>query len=423
MRRPSRSSAKKISTDSQRLLTLAQAVSQSGSRLEERAWERSLDSALHKQLKASHQATIDEALDFLFKAELGAYDALMEAVEAVSESCVLEQDDLSYEALLIAAPILSWTRFSIASGPIAADTLITLSAQLSSHLLAANARLVIAPTLYSIDQLPRTHVETFALTQRLAQAALKNSPLRPHANVSETAPFLADTRYLLAIVIVPAGEPLFRWQETQNHLDYVTVRSSALNQWREQAMPSITRLLPGCGVELLLPEAYYTSCRGADEQIRPVSIRAAVHYLIHTLSLEPADLRAVIGRFGEQAEKGFIEEFRVGFTLRQSSEIVYGIVWPLYGQEDGDEEASNLPDEIRHDLTSSLSIFPASPSSIMQILATLREVGITHVKQHHDFFPLDYCDDCGAPLFADPEGELVHAEMPEDAPEGSGHFH
>ncbi|HZX29583.1 MAG TPA: DUF2863 family protein, partial [Telluria sp.] len=32
-------------------------------------------------------------------------------------------------------------------------------------------------------------------------------------------------------------------------------------------------------------------------------------------------------------------------------------------------------------------------------------------------------DDCGAPLFADPVGELVHAEMPEDAPVGTEHFH
>lgn len=421
MRRPSRSSVKKISTDSQRLLTLARAISQSGSRLEERIWERSLDSALYKQLKAGHQNTIDGALDFLFKTELAAYDALMDAAEAASESCLLEQDGVSYEALLITAPILAWTRFAIASGPISTDILTTLSAQLSSHLLAEHAKLVIAPTLYSIDQLPRTHAETFAITQRMAQAALKNDSLHPLVNASETAPFLADTRYLLGIIVVKAGNSIFCWQETESHLDYASVRSHALSQWQTQAMPTISRILPGCGVELLLPEAYYTSCREADEQIRPISIRAAVHYLTHTLAVEAGDLRAVVGSFGDQAEKGFIEEYRIGFTLRQSSDVVYGIVWPLYGQEDAGEESGAFL--IAAEQANSPDAFPTPPSSIKQIEYTLREVGITHVKQLQDFFPMEYCDDCGAPLFADPEGELVHSEMPDDAPQGSGHFH
>ncbi|MBI3229595.1 MAG: DUF2863 family protein, partial [Burkholderiales bacterium] len=38
-------------------------------------------------------------------------------------------------------------------------------------------------------------------------------------------------------------------------------------------------------------------------------------------------------------------------------------------------------------------------------------------------FPSEYCDDCGTPLFADPSGELVHPEMPEDTPAGGTHFH
>jgi hypothetical protein len=421
MRRPSPSSVKKISTDSQRLLTLARALSQSGSRLEERIWERSLDSALYKQLKASHQNTIDGALDFLFKTELAAYDALMDAAEAASESCVVELDGVSYEALLITAPILAWTRFAIASGPISAEILNTLSAQLSSHLLAEHAKLVIAPTLYSIDQLPRTHAETFAVTQRMALAALKNNPLPPLGNASETAPFLADTRYLLAIIVVQVGNPLFCWQETESHLDYANVRSHALSQWQIQATSTISCLLPGCGVELLLPEAYYTSCREADEQIRPISIRAAVHYLTHTLTIEPRDLRAVIGSFGDQAENEYIEEYRIGFTLRQSSDVVYGIVWPVYEQEDASEESGIFL--IDDDQAASSGAFPTPPSSIKQIETTLREVGITHIKQLQDFFPLEYCDDCGAPLFADPEGELVHSEMPDDTPQGSGHFH
>jgi uncharacterized protein YuzB (UPF0349 family) len=43
----------------------------------------------------------------------------------------------------------------------------------------------------------------------------------------------------------------------------------------------------------------------------------------------------------------------------------------------------------------------------------LREAGVKDVifLDHH--FPLEFCDDCGAPLYPNAEGELVHAEMPE----------
>lgn len=415
MRRSSQSSSQKLSADSQRLVTFAQAIVQSASRLEERAWERSLDTLLQKLLKSDHQNTIDAALDTLFKVESGAYDVLMEAIEAASESCVIEHEGVRYEALLIAAPILAWTRFSIASGPVAADMLMTLAAHLNGHLLAPGTKLAMAPTLFAIDQLPRTHAETLATTQRMAQAALKGSALKPLVNPPPTAPFLADTRYLLATVVAPAGEALFRWQATQN----LAEREDALGQWRAQALPTITRLLPGCGIELLLPEAYFAACREADRQIRPASIRAATHYLTHTLSVEAKDLRAVIGSFGDEPD-GRIDEYRVGFTPEDSADVVYGIVWPLYGPEDEEKPGEE---------TGTVFGIPTAlagaerPSSIAEILSLLQGCGITTIKRHTERFPMEFCEDCGAPLYPDPEGELVHAEMPDDAPQGPGHFH
>jgi hypothetical protein len=39
-------------------------------------------------------------------------------------------------------------------------------------------------------------------------------------------------------------------------------------------------------------------------------------------------------------------------------------------------------------------------------------------------FPLEFCDDCGAPLYPNPEGEPVHAEMPEEQTEATPrHLH
>jgi hypothetical protein len=418
MRRPSKDSSNKLSAESQRLASIAQAIVQSASRVEERNWERQLDAQLQKLLKTNHQESIDAALNALFKDDLAAYDVLMDGVEAVSESSTMVEQvndgaEVSWQALLVAAPILAWTRFSIGSGPIPAELLSTLSAHFSAHLLAEGTQMAMAPTLYAIDQLPRTHAETYALTHKLAQAAHKGSGAKLAVRVQETAPFLADTRYLLATIVAPVGAPLFRWQEPQHQINFETERANALAAWREQASANITRLLPGCGVELLLPEAYYVACREADKAIRPVSIRAAVHYLTNTLDVEASDLRAVIAGFGEEAADGQIDEYRVGFTLRQSAEVVYGIVWPLYGQEDEEGMPMEGPD----------GLLPAPLTPVNEIIAHLNEAGVTHIKRINELYVAEYCDDCGSPLFADPTGELVHAEMPEDTPAGTEHFH
>ena len=185
--------------------------------------------------------------------------------------------------------------------------------------------------MYAIDQLPRTHAEAYTMTHKLAQSAHKGSAIKAPARAPDTAPFLADTRYLLAVVIAPQGAPLFRWQEPAHHVNFVAERASALEQWRTKATPTLTRLMPGCGIEVLLPEAYYVACREADKLVRPVSIRAAVHYLTNVLGVEAADLRAVIAAFGEEVADGQVDEYRVSFTLRQTADVVYGIVWPLYG--------------------------------------------------------------------------------------------
>jgi hypothetical protein len=417
MRRPSKDSSHKLSAESQRLSSIAQGIVQAASRVEERTWERQLDTQLQKLLKTNHQDSVDAALNSLFKDDLAGYDVLMDSVEAVSESSLMvEQQDgveTTWQALLVAAPILAWTRFSIASGPIPADLVSTLSAHFSAHLLADGARVAMAPTLYAIDQLPRTHAETYAMTHKLAQAAHKGTAVKPAVRPPDTAPFLADTRYLLMAVVAPQGAPLFRWQEPAHQLNFVAERANALEQWRSQATPNVTRLLPGCGVELLLPEAYYMACREADKLIRPVSIRAAVHYLTNTLGVEPSDLRAVIAGFGEETADDQIDEYRVGFTLRQTADVVYGIVWPLYGQEDEEGTPIDGPE---------LGM-PAPLAPLDEIVAHLNEAGIAHVKRISERYVAEYCDDCGAPLFADPTGELVHAEMPDDAPAGSEHFH
>ena len=166
--------------------------------------------------------------------------------------------------------------------------------------------------------------------------------------------------------------------------------------------------MPGCEFECLLPDAYYSACRDADERVRPHTIRTAVRYLLDTIGAAAQDLRAVVAGFGERR----IDEYRIGFTKRGSNDVLYGVVWPLYGRENGDADIDEEPTEEN-----------VSNGPLDEIVELLKESGITDIRRHAGRFEPEYCDDCGVPLYADPLGEIVHAEMPEDAEPIQPHFH
>ncbi|MFM7483102.1 MAG: DUF2863 family protein, partial [Burkholderiaceae bacterium] len=215
MRRSPKNPVRKFSAESQRLASLAQSMVRASSRIEARAWESRLDSLLQKQLSNNQQQAIDNALDHLFHTDLDAYDALLDSIEAISSSCTIEHGDKRYDALLVAIPVLAWTRFTIPSGAINANILQTITAHLHGHILAANTRATLAPVLFSIDQLPRSYCETYQLTRRMAEATLSGKVQAVPASLPETAAFLADTRHLLALVTAESGQPLLSWQEDE----------------------------------------------------------------------------------------------------------------------------------------------------------------------------------------------------------------
>jgi hypothetical protein len=415
MRRLQTTPARKFSADSQRLASLAQSIARAYSRLEERGWGIRLDQALKKLLAGNQQQAIDSALDHLFHTDLDAYDVLLDAIEAVSSSCRLEHGGKTYDALLIAVPILAWTRFSIASGHIAPEALHAVAAHLNGHILAAGTRTAVAPALYSIDQLPRTYCETYQLTQRMSEAALTGKPTDAPQALPETAAFLADTRYLLLVVAAEEGHPLLRWQEEDAGTSFQSSSSAALTQWQTQAGPNLQNLLPGCGIELLLPGAYYVACREADKAIRPISLRAAVNYLITALATEPGQLEVVIAGFGDESNGMRVDELRISFGVVGNTDVYYGVVWPLYDDESAEDYIATIS-------TRRLGIHtPQSPTQ--QIIAVLREAGVTRVQQIDTVFPPEFCDDCGSPLFCDSAEDIVHAEMPEESAQNQGHLH
>lgn len=385
----------RLTRDAERLIALANGLNASGSLTEDRYWEAEMSALVARLLENGNDAPIEGALDHLYQTNVGGYDTLIELVESESEAIAVMQADQAWQALLIAVPIVAWSKYAIASGTIPRAEAETLKVQLQAHVLAEGARLAVVPYLYSIDQLPRHFSEVRKLAAKLADSALKDeTPRVDLTRLPETAHLLADTRFVIACAAVPRGRPVFRWQEdASGHAG----RAGSLEQWILQARPTLSKLLPGCVFECLLPDAYYVNCRESDRRVRPFGIRAAVAFLENALKAKAADLQAVVAGFGDER----IDEYRVAFSLIDDSEVAHGVVWPLYGRED---EA-------------------ARPGPLEEVLAQLAEVGVTEVKKLQATFTPEYCEDCGAPLFANTEGEIVHAELPEEADVQAAHFH
>src|SRR6185369_741820 len=140
MARPRAKSPPRLTRDAERLIALALGLNASGSLTEDRFWEGEMSALVAKLLENGNDAPIDGALDHLYQSNLGAYDTLIELVENESESLVAMQGDRAWQGLLIAAPIVAWSKYSIPSGPVGRGEAEALRVQLQAHVLAADAR-------------------------------------------------------------------------------------------------------------------------------------------------------------------------------------------------------------------------------------------------------------------------------------------
>ncbi len=383
MKRNRLSSRKRISADAAELGRLATCLSESGGKLEDLFWEKKLSDLVCHLLQNGAEDDLNASLDRLFDSHAAAHDCLADTIEACAESGILTHGGQDYDVMLFNAPLLAWSRFSIASGAIPKSTLQSLKVHLGAHVFSADARVAVADYLFSPDQLPRSFVDTWQLMRDLGKAAIENLPVQLDVStLPETNQFLSDTRYLIGAIAVPHGKPLFRWNENDN-----VTRESALKEWIKQGGPCLEPLLTGCAFQPLLADAYHAACRTADMASRPYSLRASVAFLQTTLGKPAESLRAVIGAFYDKR----LEEYRIGFGPRDSEAIYHGVIWPLLGSEDENTDV------------------------VSEVETLLRESGIKEIVAHNQQFPFEFCEDCGAPLYPNVEGEPVHAELPEQS--------
>ena len=369
---------------------LATGLAQAGSRMERTYWHGRLQSLVEQLLADKDDESLNGVLNRLSDSEPVGHDALMDTIESAVESTTAIIDGAPHDVLLIACPLLTWSRYAIPTPTVSAKDQRVLGELLLNTVLTRHARVVVLGMLVGPDQIPREFTQLAELTQSLTQALVngKAAPLHTQAQ-EETNRFLSDTRYLIAAVAVPKGEALFRWQEarTAGGNTQLNDRADIAQLWANTCMPVLEPMLAGCRVSALLPEAFHAACASADRASRPYSVQACINFLSESIDLPPEKQRTVIGPFHAQR----LEEFRIAFGPRNDDALFHGVVWPLLGVED---EQTDMVAEIEQ---------------------VLRAAGVTDIVTHEHRFPMEFCEDCGGPMYANADGELAHLEMPESA--------
>lgn len=397
---PDSTASPRLPRDAQRLVELARSLALSGSHLEDQYWQTLLGQHVQKMLHGKKSQGLESALNLLGGADPEAYETLLEQAETQSESTRIEHEGQAYDVLLFSAPVVAWTRYQLPQQyKLTSSQVKTFAELIQTHVLAEGAQFALLPQLTGFDQLPTTFQGTYELMVKLGKAALRGrheSALEP---VGQFDGLLADARFLVGAIVVPADAPLFRWQTPQS----TPSRAECFEAWRQAAEPLLAKLFTGCSIQSLQPDAYYVNNREADRRMRPLALQAAVTWLQNVAGLRGNALRATIVACGQTVP----EEYRIGFTAQQSNQVIYGCLWPILGKEeasidDTDQEA---------------------PYVTTEIVRLLNELGIADVRRLPGLFSIDFCDDCGAPYFPDPLGDMQHPELPEEIDVTPIHLH
>ena len=164
-----------LGADAERLVWLATGLAESGSRAEDRFWEKHLTTLIDQLLDDGDEDPINDALDHLYTASITAYDELADFVESRAENAGRARED--EDIVLVAAPLLAWSRYRIPSSQIPAAVVANLRVHLQAHILADGVRLAVADYLFSPDHLPVGYCNTARFAQTLGEAALDDQDL------------------------------------------------------------------------------------------------------------------------------------------------------------------------------------------------------------------------------------------------------
>ncbi len=366
------------------LQRLALLLTESSTRLEDVPYETALEELTRKALDEGDDTEIEAALSALKPDRLPAYDQLLAFAEESAQSITTEEET----SILVIVPLLAWSRYRNHCGPIAPSALERVAQSYKKHMTSGRARVRIGNVLLAPEHIPDGFAAVRGILARLT--APKDDPENPVVDLPDlidkpAAADFADSRYLLVAVTAPTAAELF-CSPQETYID----RARAMMNFCLEAHKALEFAMIGAVYEVQPPAAYFSAWRQSENAMRVWSLKSLVDF-IGSMGYTPGDVIASAAFFipttSDNADA--VTELRVGISPKRSPEkVVSGIAWPVN------------PDEIDHVRELAQDI--------------LHTQGVRSIVFHEQDFPLEWCEECGSPLYANPQGLIVHIEFADD---------
>ena len=370
-----------LTEESRELLNLAYRASDSTSNVEDRLVAEKIEALCSALLSRGIDSDIEAALSLL-KAEEGTqYDDLL----ALAEGCAEYYADKDGAHLLVLIPVLAWSRYKIAFGKMPQEVSCEIAKLYKSHFASPKAHVSIGNSLIAAEHIPERLTEVRSLLTRLVKPKKDASVVDiSYLLTADPTDEFSDVRYVALGVSAETATDLFdRFSSERIEL------ARKLMDFSLKARAVLREFMTGSMLEVQAPAAFFTAWRQAVASERLFSLKALVKYVCIE-KIRPEKLIATTAIFSNLSENNAAEpqpEVRIGISFTfDANRIVAGVVWPCEPAE--------------------LEIAQGFAKEVLTL------EGIKTVVAHDQLFPLEWCEQCGAPLYANPEGNVTHVEKP-----------
>lgn len=370
-----------LTEESRELLNLAYRASDSTSNVEDRLVAEKIEALCSALLSRGIDSDIEAALSLL-KAEEGTqYDDLL----ALAEGCAEYYADKDGAHLLVLIPVLAWSRYKIAFGKMPQEVSCEIAKLYKSHFASPKAHVSIGNSLIAAEHIPERLTEVRSLLSRLVKPKKDASVVDiSYLLTADPTDEFSDVRYVALGVSAETATDLFDAFSSER-IEF----ARKLMDFSLKARAVLREFMTGSMLEVQAPAAFFTAWRQAVASERLFSLKALVKYVCIE-KIRPEKLIATTAIFSNLSENNAAEpqpEVRIGISFTfDANRIVAGVVWPCEPAE--------------------LEIAQGFAKEVLTL------EGIKTVVAHDQLFPLEWCEQCGAPLYANPEGNVTHVEKP-----------
>lgn len=350
------------------------------SQLQAQPYESRLKDLCNAVLAQGEDGDIEAALAHFKAEEPGGYG--YEKLLAVAEDCAEAVVDERGSALLMLVPIMTWSRYRNYHGILDEDVLEQIADSIRTNFTSPKARVVMGSHMISADHLPEALREVRGLVERMRGLG-HGDVLDISSQVREVPPpDFADSRYLVCCVAADKTEDLFHSID-----DTLVAAARRMMNFCLQVRDILEFTMIGSVFEVQPAGGFYQSWRESETTMRAWGLKALVDFA-GSMGYEPNQLIATLGLFVPNSrDNDKMSELRIGLTPKNERDhVICGIAWPV------------MPEETE--------AFASTARDILESKA------LNAIVEHEQSFSLEWCEDCGSPLYATPDGLVVHVELP-----------